>query len=673
MHLNGKYFKMHGVNRHDTDCINGRAVSLDKIEKDVDLMKLHNINAVRTSHYPNNSFFYDLCDEKGLLVIAETDLETHGFVNTDNFEFLTNNSEYEKIFIDRIKRHIIQQYNHPSIIIWSLGNESGFGCNIESMAKVAKALDKTRLLHYEEDRYAKCVDIISTMYSRVQMMNYMLENPHPKPRIICEYAHAMGNGPGGLQEYQNVFDKYDNLQGHFIWEWSDHGIYDKNQNIFKYGGDFDDKINNLNFCIDGLIFSDQKPSTALYEYKQIICPVRIKQINKTDYEIENRYWFSNLENVSITYQIISNGKREKTSKIDFKNINSLEKTIIKIPNYEYDEELFVLFTIKKHDNELGKYQFKIKDKTYSEIDNIKDKNIILNETSKNILIKGDDFEIEFSKINGKMTSYIFEGEQLIKNPGKINLFKPIIDNHKNEKQIWEKYHFKYIEENFRNIHYEKNSDKIIVKVESNIAPPVFNFGLRAQYIYEIYKDGAVKIILSAHKYGNFKYTIPKIGFEIGINKEFQNIKYYGLGPNENYTDSKSSSYMLIHKNTVSDMFVNYTYPQDNGNHQETRWLSLYNDNDKGLFIKGFNSFNFSVWNYTKENINEAKHTSDLIKSDYITLNIDYKIIGLGSNSWGSEILHSYNIYLEDFKYEFLIKPYNRKSINEDSLYKLNYR
>ncbi len=222
--INNRYVMLHGVNRHDNDHRKGRAVGMDRVEKDLQLMKQHNINSVRTAHYPNDPRFYELCDIYGLFVMAETDVESHGFANVGDISRITDDPQWEKVYVERIVRHIHAQKNHPSIIIWSLGNESGYGCNIRAMYHAAKALDDTRLVHYEEDRDAEVVDIISTMYTRVPLMNEFGEYPHPKPRIICEYAHAMGNGPGGLTEYQNVFYKHDCIQGHYVWEWCDHGI-----------------------------------------------------------------------------------------------------------------------------------------------------------------------------------------------------------------------------------------------------------------------------------------------------------------------------------------------------------------------------------------------------------------------------------------------------------------
>ncbi len=223
-YVNGRYLKLHGVNRHDHDHRKGRAVDMARVERDIILMKQHNINSVRTAHYPNDPRFYELCDIYGLFVMAETDVESHGFANVGDMSRITDDPRWEQAYVERIERHVMAQKNHPSIIMWSLGNESGYGCNIRAMAARCKALDPTRLVHYEEDRDAEVVDVISTMYSRVSMMNAFGEYPHPKPRIICEYAHAMGNGPGGLAEYQAVLNHHASLQGHYIWEWCDHGL-----------------------------------------------------------------------------------------------------------------------------------------------------------------------------------------------------------------------------------------------------------------------------------------------------------------------------------------------------------------------------------------------------------------------------------------------------------------
>ena len=312
-YINDQYLKLHGVNRHDNDHLKGRAVGMDRVEKDLQLMKAHNINSVRTAHYPNDPRFYELCDKYGLFVLAETDVETHGFANVDDLSRITDDADWENVFVERIERHIHAQKNHCSIIIWSLGNESGYGCNIRAMCAAAKAIDDTRLIHYEEDRDAEVVDIVSTMYSRAQLMNYFGEQPMDKPRIICEYAHAMGNGPGGLTEYQNVFNKHDHIQGHYVWEWCDHGILEKDEkgdDVYKYGGDYGDYPNNYNFCMDGLIYSNQQAGPGLREYKQVICPVKVtaKEIKNGLVSVTNKFWFTNMDDISLHFSVCAEGE-----------------------------------------------------------------------------------------------------------------------------------------------------------------------------------------------------------------------------------------------------------------------------------------------------------------------------------------------------------------------------
>ena len=301
-HVNGHYLKLHGVNRHDNDHLKGRAVGMDRVERDIVVMKQHNLNSVRTAHYPNDPRFYELCDQYGLFVMAETDVETHGFANVGDLSRITDDPFWEPVFVDRIERHVHAQKNHPSIIIWSLGNESGYGCNIRAMYQRCKAIDPTRLVHYEEDRDAEVVDVVSTMYSRVSQMNCFGEFPMEKPRIICEYAHAMGNGPGGLSEYQQVFDRHPHIQGHYIWEWCDHGILDQDEQgrpVYKYGGDYGDYPNNYNFCMDGLIYPDQTPGPGLREYKQVICPVKIRALPAITDLVSGKYLVGLLREIDI--------------------------------------------------------------------------------------------------------------------------------------------------------------------------------------------------------------------------------------------------------------------------------------------------------------------------------------------------------------------------------------
>lgn len=674
MYLNGKYFMMHGVNRHDTHPTKGRAVSYEDMLKDILIMKNNNINAVRTAHYPNSDDFYNLCDEHGIYVLAETDIETHGFVNTENFDQIFENKKYEKVLVDRVIRHVHSQKNHPSILIWSLGNESGFGDNVKKMVNELKKIDKTRPVHYEEDRFAEYVDIISTMYSRVQMMNYMGKYPHPKPRIICEYAHAMGNSPGGLTEYQNVFYKYKSIQGHFIWEFKDHGIYDKKTNSYRYGGDFGDYPNNLNFCLDGLLFSDSTPTPGLIEYKQVIAPIKVKQINKFEYEIENKYWFIDTRDIEIDF--IYTCLDKEILKIT-KNIllNPSEKGVIKIPKYSRKNiygEIFLNIFVRNKDREIAKYQFKLDEIKISEkqVTRLKTNKYKIKESFKELLIKSDKYKIKFSKIDGRLKEYSFNGKNVVKGHGNLNLFKPTIDNHKVENQkYWKPFYFDSIQENFLDISFNEKNDNLEVIVNSIVAPPVYNFGYKVQYKYNILENGIIKVKIICKKYGNYEGVLPKIGFELGILKSFQNLKYYAKGPLDNYVDSSMSNIIGVYNTTVSDMLVNYPLPQDNGNRQNLRWVELNNGNNS-LLISTLEDLNFSVSNYTKENIEKARHTNELKETNCVLLNIDKKIMGLGSNSWGSEVLPNYNVEFDDYEFEFYMFLYELYEMKPSDIYEV---
>lgn len=683
-YINNNYVMLHGVNRHDNDHLKGRAVGMDRVEKDIILMKQHNINSVRTAHYPNDPRFYELCDVYGLFVMGETDVETHGFANVDDLSRITNDPEWEQVFVERIERHIHAQKNHASIIMWSLGNESGYGCNIKAMYAAAKAIDDTRLVHYEEDRDAEVVDIISTMYSRAQLMNAFGEHPHNKPRIICEYAHAMGNGPGGLTEYQNVFYKHDSIQGHFVWEWCDHGILAKDENgteFLKYGGDYGDYPNNYNFCMDGLVYSDQTPGPGLKEYKQVIAPVKIhaKDAAKGIFTVDNKQWFSNLDDYTITAEVRVAGEtlQSTTLKVEGLAENSSRDIEITLPELD-GREAFINFTVRKDsrtryseaNHDIAVYQVQLKEDT-QQLPAFTNRNAIaldIVESRLDYVVKGLNFALNFSKVNGKLNSWLVNGEELIASAPKLNFFKPMVDNHKQEHDgLWEPAHLHIMQEHFRSINLEQVDGKAIFTVTSIIAPPVFDFGMRCTYVYEVNKEGQVNIQLSGEKYGDYPHVIPVLGLDLGINNDFDQVQYYGRGPEENYQDSQQANLIDVYKTNVADMFENYPFPQNNGNRQHVRWASLANRQGTGLLVKPAQEINFSAWFYTNQNIHEAQHTIELEKSGYITVNLDHKLMGLGSNSWGSEVLDSYRVYMEKFNYALTLVPFHQGGCKPSAL------
>ncbi|HIF9186225.1 TPA: beta-galactosidase subunit alpha [Photobacterium damselae] len=672
-YINNQYVMLHGANRHDNDHLKGRAVGMDRVEKDLILMKQHNINSVRTAHYPNDPRFYELCDIYGLFVMAETDVETHGFANVGDLSRITNDAAWEAVFVDRAERHVHAQKNHPSIIMWSLGNESGYGCNIRSMYAATKAIDDTRLVHYEEDRDAEVVDVISTMYSRAQLMNYFGEHPHEKPRIICEYAHAMGNGPGGLTEYQNVFYAHDHIQGHYVWEWCDHGILARDENgeeFYKYGGDYGDYPNNYNFCMDGLIFPDQTPGPGLKEYKQVIAPVKIRAVDGSNnrFTIENKLWFSDLNDYTITADVRAEGETLRTVQFKVEDLaaNSAREITLDLPELD-ERETFVNFTVRKDsrtlysaaNHDIAVYQFLLKENTATAPvfvnHNATELNVV--ESRLDYTITGHNFALTFSKVNGKLTSWLINGEEFIQSEPRLNFFKPMIDNHKQEYEgLWQPAHLQIMQEHFRTLNVETLDGKVVINTTSIIAPPVFDFGMRCHYCYQINAEGQLNIELRGERYGDYPHVIPVIGLDLGINGDFDQVKYYGRGPEENYQDSQQANMIDVYQTNVADMFVNYPFPQNNGNRQHVRWAALTNRHGTGLLVKPQQDINFSAWFCTNENLHAAQHTIELEKSGYITLNLDHQVMGLGSNSWGSEVLDSYRVYMDTFCYGLTLMP-----------------
>lgn len=672
-YINNQYVMLHGVNRHDNDHLKGRAVGMERIEKDLILMKQHNINSVRTAHYPNDPRFYELCDIYGLFVMAETDVETHGFANVGDLSRITNDAAWESVFVDRAERHVHAQKNHPSIIMWSLGNESGYGCNIRAMYDATKAIDDTRLVHYEEDRDAEVVDVISTMYSRAQLMNHFGEHPHEKPRIICEYAHAMGNGPGGLTEYQNVFYAHDHIQGHYVWEWCDHGVLARDENgqeFYKYGGDYGDYPNNYNFCMDGLIYPDQTPGPGLKEYKQVIAPVKIQAVEDTTntFTVENKLWFTNLDDYTITADIRAEGEtlRSVQFKVEELAANSAREITINLPELD-EREAFINFTVRKDsrtlyseaNHDIAVYQFQLKENTASEAEFVSHnaQALVTTESRLEHVIEGHNFALTFSKVNGKLTSWRVNGEELIQSEARLNFFKPMIDNHKQEYEgLWHPAHLQIMQEHFRTLQVEAMDESVSITTTSIIAPPVFDFGMRCTYRYQINAQGHLNVELSGERYGDYPHVIPVIGLDLGINGNFDQVSYYGRGPEENYQDSRQANLIDVYHSTVADMFENYPFPQNNGNRQHVRWASLTNRHGTGLLVKPQQEINFSAWFYTNQNLHEAQHTIELEKSGYITLNLDHQVMGLGSNSWGSEVLDSYRVYMDEFRYGLTLMP-----------------
>lgn len=683
--VNGVAIKLKGVNRHDYHPQTGRVVSREDMEKDIQLMKQHNINAIRTAHYPNAPDLYELCDLYGMYVINEADLECHGFELTGKYDWLADDVSWESMFVDRLVRMVQRDKNHPSIIMWSLGNESSFGHNFREMAKVCKEIDPTRLVHYEGDRKAEVTDVYSTMYTWLERsddrltMQKIVETT-TKPHIHCEYGHAMGNGPGGLQEYQDLVNTHDHLQGGFIWEWYDHGIESKDENgevYYKYGGDFGDEPTNGNFCIDGLIMPDRTPSPALLEYKKVIEPIHTKAIDLQagKFSLENRYDFVSLDHLTLFYEVEREGELLQSGSSQISGIDARSTGEVQLDynlDFEEDKGRDYYVTITYATNRSFKWapgghilataQFQLPVKRSSSTQTLvpsSNEKLNVDETEVFLKITSGEMEVTFDKVTGQMTNWTKNGLEVVEDGPKLQFWRAPIDN---DMYLLEDYREKYFmhlwHEMVDDVSWEVRDNIITVTVRTVNGTTNSAWYYASGYNYEIHPNGEINFSVSGKPSGlveNAPEMLPRIGVEMKINKQFEHVQWYGRGPGESYRDSKQGNLIGVYEKTVDELFTNYVYPQENGNRTDTRWVEL--TNKKGHTLKASRgsdsgqTFDFSAHYYEVTDLEAAKHTTDLQKRDYIVLHLDEQQNGLGSNSCGQSQLEKHRCKFEEFKLE----------------------
>ncbi|MCX7795299.1 MAG: DUF4981 domain-containing protein [bacterium] len=675
--LNGVPIKIKGVNRHEHHPELGRAVPLEVAREDIIMMKRHNINTVRTSHYPSDPRFYELCDRYGIYVIAENDLECHWFeqlAKTNSAILPSDDPRWEPHYLDRIARTVHRDKNHSSVIIWSLGNESGFGCNIEKMSQWVHSYDPTRPVHYERDREGNTVDIISSMYTPIeQLIELGKREDIGKPHLLCEYAHAMGNGPGNLKEYWEVFYSYERLIGGCVWEWIDHGIKKTidGKEYFAYGGDFGDYPNDGNFVIDGLVFPDRIPSPGLIEYKKVLEPVKVElvDIEKRVFKIVNRYDFISLSHLGAYWKLLVDGELYKSEALDLPSIEARREVEIEIP-YSIDDEIrdreciLGIHFYLKYDTlwaqagyEVAWAQFKVneaKKASFSSLPIDKKRDVL--ETGSKIIIKGHSSGIEFDKVKGTITSWVYQGINLIERGPILNLWRAPIDNDRHEEKHWRMMGLDCLQQRIDSIEIDKKENSLILFCKACLAPPTHVWGLRCEYIYTFKDDGAVELTINAVPFGTGPNTIPRAGIQLYLPKRFEYVSWYGRGPGECYIDSKEAGRFGIYRAKVDELYTPYVMPQENGNRADVRWFSLTDIRGRGILIDSNEPLNFSAHWYTTKDLEMARHTYELKKRDFITLNIDYKHHGLGSASCGPGPLPKYTLKLDNFTFTVRFIP-----------------
>lgn len=710
--INGVAVKFKGVNRHDHDPDFGKAVPMSAMLRDVLLMKQHNINAVRTSHYPNDPRFYDLCDCHGIYVIDECDLETHGF-GYEADDIPAKLPGWKAAFMDRMCRMVERDKNHPCVIMWSLGNESGFGRNHVAMAAWARKADPTHPIHYERDETASVTDVVSRMYSHVNdVVKFGRERNAAKPFILCEYAHAMGNGPGGLKEYWDAIYKYKRLQGAFVWEWLDHGIRKRMPNAkcrvpndrkpsprpgpdgqtpklrkdeyWGYGGDFGDQPNDGNFVIDGLLFPDRIPSPGLIELKKVIEPVVCEPVDfkAGRIRLRNRYDFTSLDHLCLSWDVKADGKvlqhgtlpmplirpgRSRTITVPFKKPESPE------PGTEYWLSLSFAFVADTgwagagHEVAWAQFRLPVRKKVTSVIKSRGTSRIKFKESRSTISITGTGFKLVFDRNQGIISSWRYGNTDMIVKGPRLNFWRAPTDNDASRwykaTGKWQAIRLDKLTHRVDSVGCEVVTNTVKLHVASRIAPAVFANAFLCDYTYTIYGTGDMTIESHGIPQGIWDIPLPRIGLQLTLPQTFDHVTWYGLGPGESYSDSRQAGRVDVYTGTIDDLYTPYVVPQENGNRSDVRWLALTDLYGKGLFISGMPLINFSAHRFTPEDFAEAKHMCDLVPRDEITLNLDYRQRGLGSAACGPDVLSQYELYPHEFKFAVRLKPFSAKRIS----------
>ncbi len=643
--LNKTPIKLKGVNRHEYTCDNGRVIDYETTKKELLLLKENNVNAIRCSHYPNNPFFYTLCNELGFYVMDECDLETHGCGATGDQGFLSKNHDWESAYLDRIERMYERDKNETCIIIWSVGNECGNGENLVKCAEYLRNCEIKKPILYPQDNASdpQFTDFRQCGYCPVWVLEqkeYETTRWCNKPVIMTEYAHAMGNSPGALYEYWEKIYKYKTFAGGFIWEFKNHGVLA--DDTILYGGDFDDYNNAYNFNLDGFLFSDGTPKPALKELAWVMSSIWVSYDdgvvikNTNDFtEISGLKW-ELMEN----YTVIKSGK--------LKDVILPQKSIkfSVLPDEYKKGAIYRINIIYKNDikqveipYKLPKEEFKKEKFTYE---------------CNSDYIKGDNFEIKFE--NGMIAYYKVENDVLLDKPIKPNFYRKPTDNDgikgKMERitSVWDKSFLRYFELFCEDEKIEKYDDEVIFIYKGKILPEGAFVGYFAEISYHIYDGGKVLLSLKAEPYGKMPEILPRIGFCFELPKDFDEVKWYGRGEHENYADRKKSSVYGLYEKNVSDMSVHYERPQENGNRCDTYFVNIGK-----LNVTGSEKFEFSVHDYSFDNLMNANHKGEIEKSDTNYLYVDYKQRGLGSASCGPEPEEEYELKPHSFRFSFMLK------------------
>lgn len=668
--VNGAPVRLRGVNRHDTNCDTGHTVSLDDMVKDITLMKRHNINAVRTSHYPNDPRWLDLCDRYGLYVVDEADIECHGPKLLGRQDELSDNPDWEASYVDRLERMVRRDRNHPSVVIWSLGNESGWGENHRAMIRWLRANDATRPVHYERGYDAPELDIVSCMYPTVEALVDEGGNTADKrPFFMCEYAHAMGNGPGNLREYWDAVYAHKRLLGGCVWEWADHGIRAEGaggKEFFAWGGDFGDEPNDGNFCIDGLTTPEHDPHSGLIELKKVLQPVRMESSGGGRVRLTNLYAFSDLSSLDAAWRLRRDGATVLSGILGNLDVKPGETREMDIPvglmAQNGDWQLEVLFTLKEdalwaeRGHVVAREQFALKEATPLPIPAASLPRIEVNELEGDILVSGQEFTAMFSTDTGRLEWYEYQGQPVISGPIAPNLWRAPTDNDKHFEPLWKQAGLDKLQHRVADVtHAQAGHGPFTLTAETVHASYGNDPALRLTSVYTVYGDGSIRCRFSFRPDPDLP-VLPRLGVTMEIEGSLDRLKWYGRGPHENYPDKKTAAHVGLYSSTVAEQHEYYERAQENGAKCDTQWCMLHDARGLGLLFAGQPTFMFSAHDYSDMDLTVAGHDCDLERQEDITLNIDAGQCGLGSASCGPGPMEKYELRPEPRELEFVIRP-----------------
>ena len=698
IYLNGQKIKFRGVNRHDSDPVTGFTINLEQITTDLTLMKQHNFNAIRSSHYPNAPFFYEMCDKYGFMVIDEADIEAHGpFMiyrkeDTDYNRFkrwnekIADDPVWEEAIVDRVKLMVERDKNRFCIVMWSMGNESAYGCNFEKALEWTKNFDPDRITQYESARYRNYdetydysnLDVYSRMYPSLSEIQEYLDKDGSKPFLLVEYCHSMGNGPGDFEDYFQMIQDNDKMCGGFVWEWCDHaiahGTAENGKTIYAYGGDHGEEIHDGNFCMDGLVYPDRTVHTGLLEYKNVYRPARVISYNKESGELvlHNYMDFDDLKDyVKISYELTQDGLVISKGILPEFSVapHGEGKTNLKINVPENGKcYLKLIYHLKKElpllneDHILGFDEIEVsKEDTKCKLaekwipKTVVDSELQVNENDTQIHIKGREFAYTIDKRTALFTEMKFAGREYLNHPMELNIWRAPTDNDMYIKSEWKKAHYDKAYTRAYTTEVVQGKHGVKITSHASVVAETVQKILDVTITWKIEAAGKIDADIAVTKDDEFP-DLPRFGVRMFLDKKLSAARYFGMGPQESYCDKHQAASHGLYQANVDDLHEDYIRPQENGSHYDCEYVEL-NNSRYGIVVSAENAFSFNASYYTQEELEKKTHNYELIESDSVVFCVDYALNGIGSNSCGPVVLDQYRFDDVLFRFQFTLIPY----------------